>query len=205
MGGLCYENETIGRGRGLCARAAASGATFDVSGTFFSPQSRIYLTVADLTNPPPYTSGAGQLGLDFFISLSGTITITGEMVTSLKLTVGNFANPAHFDNLLASSLSNVSPDGLSWSLDTSFNHGGLYGGNLNLTDTNGRLTAGSLYYWSEPGQPPPNIFAYEIRYPNLSGTVIETPIPAALPLFATGLGALGLLGWRRKRKAAAVA
>jgi hypothetical protein len=30
-----------------------------------------------------------------------------------------------------------------------------------------------------------------------------TPLPAALPLFATGLGALGLLGWRRKRKAAA--
>jgi hypothetical protein len=30
-----------------------------------------------------------------------------------------------------------------------------------------------------------------------------TPIPAALPLFASGLGALGLLGWRRKRKASA--
>jgi hypothetical protein len=28
-----------------------------------------------------------------------------------------------------------------------------------------------------------------------------TPLPAALPLFASGLGALGLLGWRRKRKA----
>jgi hypothetical protein len=27
---------------------------------------------------------------------------------------------------------------------------------------------------------------------------------AALPLFATGLGALGLLGWRRKKKAAAL-
>jgi hypothetical protein len=27
------------------------------------------------------------------------------------------------------------------------------------------------------------------------------PIPGALPLFVTGLGALGLLGWRRKRKA----
>jgi hypothetical protein len=27
-----------------------------------------------------------------------------------------------------------------------------------------------------------------------------TPLPAALPLFATGLGGLGLLGWRRKRK-----
>ena len=30
-----------------------------------------------------------------------------------------------------------------------------------------------------------------------------TPLPAALPLFATGLGALGVLGWRRKRKNAA--
>jgi len=37
-------------------------------------------------------------------------------------------------------------------------------------------------------------------------TPIEaTPLPAALPLFATGLGAMGLLGWRRKRKVAAIA
>ena len=36
-------------------------------------------------------------------------------------------------------------------------------------------------------------------------TSVETPLPAALPLFATGLGALGLLGWRRKRKSAALA
>ena len=33
--------------------------------------------------------------------------------------------------------------------------------------------------------------------------VSATPLPAALPLFATGLGAMGLLGWRRKRKNAA--
>jgi len=30
-----------------------------------------------------------------------------------------------------------------------------------------------------------------------------TPLPAALPLFAGGLGAMGLLCWRRRRKAAA--
>ena len=32
-----------------------------------------------------------------------------------------------------------------------------------------------------------------------------TPLPAALPLFATGLGAMGLFGWRRKRKGQAAA
>jgi hypothetical protein len=32
---------------------------------------------------------------------------------------------------------------------------------------------------------------------------VATPLPAALPLFATGLAGLGLLGWRRKRKAQA--
>jgi hypothetical protein len=30
-------------------------------------------------------------------------------------------------------------------------------------------------------------------------------LPATLPLFVTGLGAIGLLGWRRNRKARAVA
>ena len=33
--------------------------------------------------------------------------------------------------------------------------------------------------------------------------LLPTPLPSALPLFATGLGALGMLGWRRKKKATA--
>ena len=32
--------------------------------------------------------------------------------------------------------------------------------------------------------------------------LLPTPLPSAFPLFATGLGALGLLGWRRKKTAA---
>ena len=36
-----------------------------------------------------------------------------------------------------------------------------------------------------------------------SDAASTTPLPAALPLFASGLGALGLLSWRRKRKALA--
>jgi len=50
-------------------------------------------------------------------------------------------------------------------------------------------------------------YAPEGAYPadtQYNGTIPQTavtPVPAALPLFAGGLGALGLLGWRRKRKA----
>jgi hypothetical protein len=39
----------------------------------------------------------------------------------------------------------------------------------------------------------------------LVSEVSAVPLPAAFPLFASGVGALGLLGWRRKRKAAALA
>ncbi len=37
----------------------------------------------------------------------------------------------------------------------------------------------------------------DTRFDALDATT--TPLPGALPLFTTGLGALGLLGWRRKR------
>jgi hypothetical protein len=39
---------------------------------------------------------------------------------------------------------------------------------------------------------------------NVNGIPV-TPLPAALPLFSAGLGLVGLLGWRRKRAAAAIA
>jgi hypothetical protein len=47
---------------------------------------------------------------------------------------------------------------------------------------------------------PTNEFWYGFT---VGAPVAATPLPAALPLFATGLGAMGLLGWRRKRKNAA--
>jgi hypothetical protein len=50
--------------------------------------------------------------------------------------------------------------------------------------------------WSWPASANP-----EFNWVEFSATIDPTPLPTALPLFATGIGALGLLGWRRKRKA----
>jgi hypothetical protein len=47
-----------------------------------------------------------------------------------------------------------------------------------------------------------NLQEYSSDGTYIIGTAV-TPLPAALPLFATGIGGLGLLGWRRKRKAQA--
>jgi hypothetical protein len=36
----------------------------------------------------------------------------------------------------------------------------------------------------------------------VNGSLSAVPLPGALPLFATGLAGLGLLGWRKKKKPA---
>ena len=45
----------------------------------------------------------------------------------------------------------------------------------------------------------------ESNITGITGNITATPLPATLPLFATGLGAMGLFGWRRKRKSQAAA
>jgi len=56
----------------------------------------------------------------------------------------------------------------------------------------------------DPADPPcsPDIIPASIASLNFTGYGDPAPLPGALPLVATALGALGLLGWRRKRKAA---
>ena len=77
------------------------------------------------------------------------------------------------------------------------------GGSLSINLTSPIATGGTLYlYIGEVGNNG-EVAASSITVS--SEPVGTTPLPATLPLFASGLGALGLLGWRRKRKAQAVA
>jgi hypothetical protein len=69
-----------------------------------------------------------------------------------------------------------------------------------ITASAAKLDPGSNVYFllSEGGT------LYSGFYGSISTlSVNATPLPAALPLFATGLGVMGLLGWRRKRQSAA--
>jgi hypothetical protein len=89
----------------------------------------------------------------------------------------------------------------SWTVSRSSNfdrsHPGTYGPNGPLSVSAGETL--TLNFEKTNGQDfGPGWCARELDvHPNV------TPLPAALPLFATGHGGLGLLGWRRKRKSAA--
>ena len=57
----------------------------------------------------------------------------------------------------------------------------------------GYTTAGGLYFFTD------------VNSSTSSVSVSATPIPAALPLFASALGGLGLFGWRRRKAGAQTA
>jgi len=50
-----------------------------------------------------------------------------------------------------------------------------------------------------------HLVAFNYMNGNFATAAAAAPLPAVLPLVATGLGALALFGWRRKRNAQAVA
>ena len=92
----------------------------------------------------------------------------------------------------------------------------ILNGNVVLTQTFNDLSSAQIFFTN-------NLFTFELGAgPNDLQLVLDeimsigegfsfaysvegdiTPLPPALALFVTGLGALGLLGWRSKRKAAA--
>jgi hypothetical protein len=104
---------------------------------------------------------------------SATVTDNLGDVMSLGVTAGNYTTGTKHEIFGAVLFASVLPS----ILDISTSSFGVFTGGPGTVD-----------------------YSISISLPN--GAYV-TPLPAALPLFATGLGALGLLGWCRKRIAAA--
>jgi hypothetical protein len=147
------------------------------------------------------------------LPLGGTITISGGSVTGVDVTSSASPIATPFTDL-SSSVS--SGGGTDWNItvDTATSPENYFilmvlpvaslasyaGGNISIAVLYDNVTG-----FEEPivecGEPGGAVCGHLTAETSIS----PTPLPAALPLFATGLGAMGLFGWRRKRKAQAVA
>jgi hypothetical protein len=128
--------------------------------------------------------------------LQFTLNMTGNnpdlldpyAVIEIRMDVGSQGNDLHDVNI-------VGP--VSSGFD---NEGQLIGGTLSMFDI-------TKWAFATDGTPI-SLSYFAMLSPGVQGTLsvnFATPLPAALPLFASGCGALGLLAWRRKRKVATAA
>ena len=165
----------------------AKAATYDVTFIGSSFDVSAVITTANTLD---------SLGGYDITDISGTITgPTGGAIAGLIFNPNQPYQGTYYDPLTD----------LGWYYDNV-----LFAGSAIPFDNNGPLfefgngivgniySVGSTFYFSVTD--PSSLYN-----PGDLGTVAvsETPLPATLPLFASGLGALGLLGWHRRRRAAA--
>jgi hypothetical protein len=133
--------------------------------------------------------------------LEGTVDVTNGAFTSANFQITNFPVAANFTSIVSQGaysnvdewLITVVDPALPYSMDLYLQTpeiGTLTGYN------GGPIVAAALFNANQGFHLGPEALT-------LQGSLTPTPLPAALPLFASGLGASGLLGWRRKRKNAA--
>jgi hypothetical protein len=153
--------------------------------------------------------------------LSGTIAVDNGPLSAVDLTIADHPSPAHYTHLsgapdcflgdcasspqglphyhyiFPTSLGNETFDSPTQTYLLSFDMFGQEGLWFTFSLLDGLITGGGFFddgCGPKQGCPPPTYFA--------GGTVVPAPLPPSFLLFGTGLGALGLLGWRRKKTAA---
>jgi hypothetical protein len=188
-------------------------ATASISGISGSPvlsatSSGQAVADMDLTYYMELSSSVGQVyGIN--ISGPGTLTVTQSNSSSFT-TVKGFVEVCNSDcSSTSSPIANI------FSTLPDFTNAGTYNYNLGFSMDSGVIyqvtleatafgtattTLDPLFSINDPNAQDFSL-NFSAGIPN--GAVSATPLPAALPLFASGLGALGVLGWRRKRKVAA--
>ena len=167
----------------------ARASTFQISGDFYSFSGTVYACAAGCITPYYQVPG-----FPIPYHLSGSLTFSNGALTGLDMHGFSlsFSNFTLADNQTITTVS-FTNDQL-WTVE--INKLSSYTSDLLLTNHAGQLTA-SLYQQAQLGSL--TFDGYIGTFGTFIGSAREVPLPAALPLFATGLGALGLLGWRRKK------
>jgi hypothetical protein len=166
--------------------------TINISGTFDGDS-----TFTPTANTGVYAqsfSGEGEDTTYGSFTSSSQSTIDFSSPPTIAISDGMFLEKFSEGTLFGVSSGNGTASGLGTAtvtLDFIFKGGtGLFAG-----DT-GEITVTETITRTSPT-------AATISNGSYTGTLITaTPLPAALPLFATGLGAIGLFGWRKKRQIA---
>ena len=139
-----------------------------------------------------------------------SLSTTSKPVNGLSTT--SFADNLGSDNkiVFSATLPAMTDGELIIPLDSSFNYNPKFG-NLLMTisssDFSTAPTNGFFQKDQDPNGPMSRLVLNglgQIEAQDLgliTGFVIPNPVPPTLPLFATGLVGLGLLGWRRKKRA----
>jgi hypothetical protein len=179
------------------------------------------------------TAFAAVIGLNFAIGsanatvydLTNVITSFGDTVTgSLNVdssgNIGQYSFTAYDKSHVVVSQFTSGPGSFQLSgpnLGGLANFGFIFGNSNAVLDlflhTSGFDPSTSLPIWADAASFN-LLFASQLFTPGIAGGGLfisgqltqeasATPLPAALPLYATGLGALALLRWRRQRKATA--
>jgi hypothetical protein len=161
------------------------------------------------SNPPswvyiPFAYAGGTLSINILAnSYTGGLTGTELHNSVIYLFVDNGSAPgALTGTLVAFNEDSIVP---GWDADGSTSIFDSYIPELSLGGGNYILAVGS-YLGSDVdarSNNTPSYYYYSGDFRVTFTEASEVPLPAALPLFGSGLGALGLLSWHRKRKKAA--
>jgi hypothetical protein len=181
----------------FAAPAVASPITYTLegtgSGTFdgtpFMNQLVEFTLTGDTNNiTAPQTGVLANAG-------PATVTVTGFPTDTLLPTISAFVNQMEMPPIVGFARGSGFTD---WSISNSVFSSYPLGV---ITPTSGPSVLSSFASNIPIGSGILDLTSMDTGTFSATGETPATPLPAALPLFATGLGALGLLGWRRKRKA----